>query len=273
MVFNEIMEEPKREGTFEEFLEESIVSDFMSIYREIPSHDVNLTFTEAWNSLIHRSTTKAGDVHGLFGLMTGLSIKQIIGLDKRKDQRMKAVLNSFVLLPTSLLFNHGPKLCDEPKNRWVPKHVKGNFINESDCQMFTYDEGLMVGPMKPRDFMMYKFRGLPPEKFVLLDNEHQKDFQVRILETDLRADFVHEQEWLLIFPEDIDNRNILEKISFTAICVAIQRDNLAKPHRILASWEYLVQVSSFQPRPPNIVIFEGQLTIDVANVYIECGQC
>ena len=272
-VFNELMEEPQRQGTFDEFLEESITSDFMSIYKEIPPHtsEVSLTFAEAWNALLHRSTTKPEDAHGIFGLMVGLSIKQIISLDKKKNQRMKAVLNKFLLLPTSLLFNHGPKLSDEPKNRWVPKHVKGNFIKDSGCKMFTYDEGRMVGPLKRSDFLIYKFQGLLSQNFVLLDNESQKEFNVRLLGTTPREEFLPEQEWLLVFPEDIGAHNILETISFTAICIAIKRERSEDPPRILASWEYLVQVDSFQPRPVNPLIIEGHWIQDKAPVYIECG--
>ena len=187
---------------------------------------------------------------------------------------MKAVPNSQMLLPASILFNHGPKLTDEPKNRWVPEHVKGNVINDSGYELIMYDEGRMVGPLKGSVFMMYRFQGLLTREFTLLDREYQKEFQIKILETDPRADFSQEQERLLIFLENRESQGIVENIAFTAICVAIQRE---KNTRILATWEYLVQVSCFQPRPSEPVIIEGHWIEDededdVLKVYLECGQ-
>lgn len=191
-IFNELMREDQRQETFDDFLEESIICELMSIYEEIPSKIAKLTFADAWNALRHRSTTKPGDAHGITGLLTGLSIKNIISFDE--SQRMKAVLNSQMLLPASILFNHGPKLTDEPKNRWVPEHVKGNVINDSGYKFIMYDEGRMVGPLKRSVFMMYRFQGLLTREFTLLDKEYQKEFQIKILETDPRADFSQEQE-------------------------------------------------------------------------------
>lgn len=134
----------------------------------------------------------------------------------------------------------------------------------------------MVGPLKRSVFMMYRFQGLLRREFTLLDREYQKEFQIRILETGPRADFPQGQEWLLIFPENWESQGVVQKIIFTAICVAIQRE---KNTRILATWEYLVQVSCFQPRPSEPVILEGHWIEhegdhedDVLKVYIECGQ-
>ena len=113
-VMNQILEEPRRQATFDEFLEDSILSELMSIYKEIPSHNVNLTFADTWNSMLHRGTSRLGDAHAILGLLTGLGFKQMFDIDE--EERLKAVLNSLWEFPTSLLFNHGPK-CNESKNR------------------------------------------------------------------------------------------------------------------------------------------------------------
>ena len=269
-VFNEVGRERQRQGTFDDFLEESIISELMSIYEEIPSKKAELTFADAWNALRHRSTTKPGDAHGIFGLLTGLSIKNIISFDK--SQRMKAVLNSQILLPASILFIHGPKLTDEPKNRWVPKHVNGSVMNDIGYKLMTYNEGRMIGPLQRWFFKMCRFQGRLTRQFTLLDRRYQREFQIKILETDPRVDFSQQQEWLLIIPKDRPSLGVVEQIAFTAICVAIQRE---KNTKVLATWEYLVQVSCFQPRPSEPVIIEGQWIEeddDALIVYLECGQ-
>ena len=269
-VFNEVMGEGQRQGTFDEFLEESIISELMSIYEEIPSKTAQLTLTDAWNALRHRSTTKPGDAHGIFGLLTGLSIKNILSFDK--SQKMKAVLNSQILLPAAILFNHGPKLTDEPKNRWVPEHVKGSVMTDIGYEFITYNEGRMIGPLQRWFFMMYRFQGRLTREFTLLDRRYRREFQIKILETEPREDFSQVQEWLLIIPKDRQSLGVVEQIAFTAICVAIQRE---KNNRVLATWEHLVQVSCFQPRPLEPVIIEGHWIEDdddALKVYLECGQ-
>lgn len=83
------------------------------IYEEISSKTARLTFADACNTLRYRSTTKPGDAHGIFGLPAGLSIKNIVSLDK--SQRMKAAINSQMVLPASVLINYEPKLTDDSR--------------------------------------------------------------------------------------------------------------------------------------------------------------
>ena len=133
-----------------------------------------------------------------------------------------------------------------------------------------YDEGRMIGPLQRSEFAMYRFQGLPVQDFKFLDNENHMELHIKILETAPRADFPEDQEWLLIFPQYITPYNIVEHVSFPAIIIAIQRE---KRSRILATWEYLVQVSCIEPRLEEPVIVEGHLTeYRRLDVYIECGQ-
>ena len=83
------------------------------VYEETSSKTARLTFADACNALRYRLTTKPGDAHGIFGLPAGLSIENIISLDR--SQRMEAAIHSQMVLPASVLIICGPKLTDDLK--------------------------------------------------------------------------------------------------------------------------------------------------------------
>lgn len=95
-----------------------------------------------------------------------------------------------MVLPASILANYGPKLTDDLKNRWVSEHVEGNLSKGSGCKLKIYDEGRMIGPLNRSVFMVYRFQGLLTRESTLLDREHKKKFQIKILETGSRVNML-----------------------------------------------------------------------------------
>jgi hypothetical protein len=82
-------------------------------------------FIDTWNELAHRSTTMSDDLHVIIANLLDFNVDRIMSISTR-EERMKATILSFDLLPVSLFWNSGPKIRDEYSfdvnyhNRWIP---------------------------------------------------------------------------------------------------------------------------------------------------------
>jgi hypothetical protein len=80
---------------------------------------------DTWNELAHRSTTMPDDLHVIIANLLDFNADRIMKISTRED-RMKAMILSFDLLPVSLFWNDGPKFGDSlsfdtsDNNRWIP---------------------------------------------------------------------------------------------------------------------------------------------------------
>jgi hypothetical protein len=80
---------------------------------------------DTWNELAHRSTTMPDDLHVIIANLLDFNADRIMSISTRED-RMKAMILSFDLLPVSLFWNDGPKFRDSlsfdtsDNNRWIP---------------------------------------------------------------------------------------------------------------------------------------------------------
>lgn len=82
-------------------------------------------FTETWNGVSLRSTTKSEDLHGILAVLLGLSSREVLSLPLQ--ERTKAVFQAQDSLPLALLFlRSGPKICDDIKNQWIPQYPSGH---------------------------------------------------------------------------------------------------------------------------------------------------
>lgn len=79
---------------------------------------------DTWNELAHRSTTMPEDLHVIIANLLDFNADKVMELKTRED-RMRAIILSFKLLPVSLFWNIGPKWRDENGsergcNTWIP---------------------------------------------------------------------------------------------------------------------------------------------------------
>ncbi|KAJ4987696.1 het domain protein [Stagonosporopsis vannaccii] len=78
---------------------------------------------DTWNELAHRSTTMPEDLHVIIANLLDFNADSIMRLPTR-EERMRAMVLSFELLPISLFYNTGPKWCDNigavSNNQWIP---------------------------------------------------------------------------------------------------------------------------------------------------------
>lgn len=78
---------------------------------------------DTWNELAHRSTTMPEDLHVIIANLLDFNADGIMQLPSR-EERMKAMILSFELLPVSLFWNTGPRWFDHTgaasNNRWIP---------------------------------------------------------------------------------------------------------------------------------------------------------
>ena len=97
-------------------------------------------FSDEWDHLTKRSTTKKEDVHCIMANMLDLSASEILSLPY--IDRMKAILRSEDVLPFSLLFSPGPKIQDV-YNRWIPYYPGGDTVELSYGRMRLATDGLI----------------------------------------------------------------------------------------------------------------------------------
>ncbi|MCJ1266361.1 hypothetical protein MMC22_006244 [Lobaria immixta] len=80
-------------------------------------------FTETWNGVSLRSTTKSEDLHSILAVLLGLSSREVLSLPLQ--ERTKAVFQAQDSLPLALLYlPSGPKILDI-KNKWIPQYPSG----------------------------------------------------------------------------------------------------------------------------------------------------
>jgi hypothetical protein len=81
-------------------------------------------FVDPWNELAHRSTTMPEDLHVIIANLLDFNADRIMEI-KTREERMRAMVLSFQLLPVSLFWNTGPKWAagdgkDGKYNDWIP---------------------------------------------------------------------------------------------------------------------------------------------------------
>lgn len=82
------------------------------------AYEIRSQFSNEWNNLVQRSTSRKGDIYCIFASMLGLNGGDILALPH--EQRMKAIIRAQKRLPLDLLFVC-PKMDDE-SCRWIPSY-------------------------------------------------------------------------------------------------------------------------------------------------------
>lgn len=99
-------------------------------------------FTETWNGVSLRSTTKSEDLHGILAVLLGLSSREVLSLPL--EERTKAVFQAQDSLPLALLYlRSGPKIRDV-KNQWIPQYPSGNLTLRYGTMRQSVDEGVLA---------------------------------------------------------------------------------------------------------------------------------
>lgn len=97
-------------------------------------------FSDEWDHLTQRSTTKREDVHCIMANMLDLSASEILDLPQR--DRMKAILRPEEELPLALLYSSGPKI-EDVRNRWIPSYPGGDTMKLAYGKMRLNRDGLI----------------------------------------------------------------------------------------------------------------------------------
>ncbi|EFQ96978.1 hypothetical protein MGYG_00022 [Nannizzia gypsea CBS 118893] len=92
-------------------------------------HDLRLSqFVWIWNSLLERSTTKAGDGPIIVANSLGFRVSGLKAIPE--EERLKAVIQSCEELPLSILYNTGRRIRspEVPSLGWIPSTVDGDYL-------------------------------------------------------------------------------------------------------------------------------------------------
>ncbi|KAJ6436460.1 putative AC9 transposase [Purpureocillium lavendulum] len=83
-------------------------------------------FIWTWNSLINRSTTRPSDAVLIFAGLLDFDVYQLRSVPQQ--ERLMRVVQGCEVLPLSLLYSTGPKVCIEghPELSWIPEDIKGD---------------------------------------------------------------------------------------------------------------------------------------------------
>ena len=103
-------------------------------------------FALAWNGLRHRSTTKAGDFHGILAVVVDLSAGEVLEL--HPDERLKAIYRSQTTLPLPLLYQACPRIMDERgHDSWAPSKITGDRLDLHSGCVTVEPDGLLIDPI------------------------------------------------------------------------------------------------------------------------------
>lgn len=105
-------------------------------------------FVRTWNELAGRSTTMADDIHVIVANLLDFSATAVMGLETR-EERMRAMLLSFKMLPFSLFYNAGVRFEQRAwhRNRWLPVEPSKSLLTSEPTMKFT-DKGLILDTLE-----------------------------------------------------------------------------------------------------------------------------
>lgn len=144
-------------------------------------------FTDAWNELASRSTSKAEDVAGILTNLIHLRAGEVVVLPN--DQRMKAIIRAHQVIPMELLYSSLSKIQDS-HDRWVPS-VVGPYPLYGDLgEIKITAEGMIFPrfPASPVGFLVAP--SLPRlDKFRLIDLATSEVLWVNLAHDGMSIDF------------------------------------------------------------------------------------
>ncbi|KAH8727809.1 hypothetical protein GQ44DRAFT_71077 [Phaeosphaeriaceae sp. PMI808] len=147
---------------------------------------------DTWNELAHRSTTMPEDLHVIIANLLDFNADQIMKIPTR-EERMRAMIFSFKLLPISLFWNTGPRwpvsqVTSGECNHWIP-------VEPSKCEltvtpvMEVTEEWLMLGSNNVHSeralvLRVNEINLISPSKFTIADPKTSTLYDVIIKGTE-----------------------------------------------------------------------------------------
>ena len=151
---------------------------------------ISSDFTETWNGVGLRSTTKPEDLHGILAVLLGLSSREILSLPLQ--ERTKALFQAQDSLPLALLYlRSGPKICDI-KNQWIPEYPSGHLTLrygsmsksiDGEALAFSLSESLSCGFLVDSTIPFYQHFCLVDDTslekvWIQLTGNHDKELEI-----------------------------------------------------------------------------------------------
>ena len=133
-------------------------------------------FSEAWNGLVSRSTTKLADVEGIFATMLNLSPKEIMKYPE--DERMKSIIRSQLEIPLAMLYQ--PNLGKH--GSWAlkfPSLASGADIVFDNCGILSVTEKGLVRKNIGSTFALI-LKGTSPESSYITLEPKDSNIKYRI---------------------------------------------------------------------------------------------
>lgn len=120
----------------------SFWEDMDSVKMAADKREYSSEFTETWNGVGLRSTTKSEDLHGILAVLLGLSSREVLSLPLQ--ERTKALFQAQDSLPLALLYlRSGPKIGDI-KNQWIPQYPSGHLTLRYGTMRQSVEGGVLA---------------------------------------------------------------------------------------------------------------------------------
>jgi len=145
---------------------------------------------DTWNELAHRSTTMPEDLHVIIANLLDFNADKIMEIPTR-EERMRAMLLSFKLLPVSLFWNNGPRWIDENNdcNHWVPIEPSKSPLTMTPVMQVTaewlkldFDTGVEHAASKAQVILVRGAHVAGQTSFLLLDSQTSAHYNVTLMD-------------------------------------------------------------------------------------------
>lgn len=137
-------------------------------------------FTETWNGLSLRSTTKSEDLHGILAVLLGLSSREVLSLPLQ--ERTKAVFQAQDSLPLALLYLRSGSKIRDIKNQWIPQYPSGHLTLRYGSMRQSDDGGILAFSLSESLSSGFLVNSVNPfyQHFCLLDDRSSEKVWIQL---------------------------------------------------------------------------------------------